>query len=328
MRANRSLKLPLVMTAGSISAQQPVWSPDIANIVYSHCSSCHHEGSIGPFPLMSYADAVDNATDMAALVPACEMPPWLADPEYRHFADENVLTHAEIDLVADRVLHGAPLGDPNLEPDPPSFPPCGSLLDTIDFQVAIPPYTLQYTTDEYRWFVTPDPFPTTVYVNAIEVFAGLDEVVHHADLSYDITGASLAHELADPLLGFNGNTGSPTYGFYMNARQPGGNVARYPQLEGIAVPPGSDFVVETYYGSGAQGDIDPTVMNLKFMTGPGIRPVSVGWLLGQDDMTGGPLFIPANTVRTFHQQWTVPYDRSFVSICPHMHNVGVSYTVW
>ena len=102
---------------------------------------------------------------------------------------------------------------PGQEPDPPVFPPGGSLLDTIDFQVAIPPYTLQYNTDEYRWFVIENPFPTTVYVNAIEVFAGLDSVVHHADISYDNTGQSLANDLLDPLPGFNGNTGTPTYSY-------------------------------------------------------------------------------------------------------------------
>ena len=45
-------------------------------------------------------------------------------------------------------------------------------------------------------------------------------------------------------------------------------------------------------------------------------------------MTDGPLVIPANTVQTFHQQYTVPSNRSFVSICPHMHHVGVSFKVW
>ena len=173
-----------------------------------------------------------------------------------------------------------------------------------------------------------NPFPTTVYVNAIEVFSGLDAVVHHADISYDNTGASLANDLMDPLPGFNGNTGSPTYSFYMNAWQPGGNVVRYPPQWGIAVPPNADFVIEIHYGPGAQGLVDSTVMNLEFVTGGGVRPVSVGWLLNTGNMTDGPLEIPANTVQTFHQERTVTANTSFVSICPHMHHVGVSYKVW
>lgn len=320
--------LAFVIGAAVCRAQDPVWSPDVANIIYNHCSSCHHAGGIGPFSLMSNADVVANGIVVAEAVQTRHMPPWPADPDYRHFAHENVLTQAEIDAVVDWVNFGAPFGDPLLEPDPPEFLPGGSLLDTIDFQVAIPPYTLQYNTDEYRWFVIENPFPTTIYVNAIEVFSGLDSVVHHADISYDNTGASLANDLLDPLPGFNGNTGSPTYSFYMNAWQPGGNVVRYPPQWGIAVPPNADFVIEIHYGPGAQGLVDSTVMNLEFVTGGGVRPVSVGWLLNTGNMTDGPLEIPANTVQTFHQERTVTSTTSFVSICPHMHHVGVSYKVW
>ncbi|MBK8338639.1 MAG: T9SS type A sorting domain-containing protein [Flavobacteriales bacterium] len=165
-------------------------------------------------------------------------------------------------------------------------------------------------------------------MNAIEVFSGLDAVVHHADISYDNTGASLANDMLDPLPGFNSNTGSPTYSFYMNAWQPGGNVVRYPPQWGIAVPPNADFVIEIHYGPGAQGQVDSTVMNLEFVNGGGVRPVSVGWLLNTSHMTDGPLEIPANTVQTFHQERTVTATTSFVSICPHMHHVGVSYKVW
>ncbi|MEO8066707.1 MAG: T9SS type A sorting domain-containing protein [Flavobacteriales bacterium] len=328
---NKCIPVVLLVAAHASTlccAQNPVWCPDVANIIYDHCSSCHHQGSIGPFELMSYSDVVDNGLSVQEQVGFRHMPPWPADPDYRHFAHENVLTQAEIDAVVDWVNFGAPFGDPGLEPAPPVFPAGGSLLDTIDFQVAIPPYTLQYNTDEYRWFVIENPFPTTVYVNAIEVFPGLDSVVHHADISYDNTGASLANDLADPLPGFNSNTGSPTYSFYMNAWQPGGNLVRYPPQWGIALPPNADFVLEIHYGPGNQGLVDSTVMNLEFVTGGGVRPVNVGWLLGNGNMTDGPLVIPANTVRTFHHEYTVPSNRSFVSICPHMHHVGVSFKVW
>jgi hypothetical protein len=309
-------------------AQEPVWSPDVANIVYTHCASCHHEGGIAPFALTNYAEASENAWAMAEQVAQRHMPPWPADPEYRHFKDENVLTQGELEAVVNWVLQGMPYGDPDQEPVAPQFPESGSLLDTIDLVVAIEPYTLQYNSDEYRWFTVPTDFPDTVYVNAIEVFPGLEEIVHHADISFDITGESADLDEEDPLPGFNGSTGSPVYSYYMNAWQPGGNIARYPPNWGIAVPPGADFVIEIHYGPGAQGQVDSTVMNLEFVTGTGIRPVRVGWLLGGGSMTDGPLFIPANTVRTFHQEYTVPSDRSFVSICPHMHHVGVAYTVW
>lgn len=321
----------MLMACANAYAQEPYWSPDVATIIYEHCSGCHHDGGIGPFPLMSYADAVAAGTAIPAAITSRHMPPWPANPEYRHFANENVLTQAEIDAIVDWINFSVPFGDPGLEPEPPQFLPGGSTLDQIDHVVAIEPYTLQYSTDEYRWFAITNPFPQTIYINKMEVVPGLEAVVHHCDISYDNTGASMAFDQQTPLPGFNSSTGSPTYSYYMNAWQPGGDVVEYPPNWGIAVPPGSDFVLEIHYGPGAQGQVDSTLINLQFTTATsGIRPVSVGWLLGQGAPTlvDGPFVLPANTVRTFHQEYVVPGTRSFLAICPHMHLLGKSYKVW
>ena len=58
------------------SAQSPTWSEDVASVIYANCSSCHHEGGIGPFSLMTYQDAVDNAYGIQSQVEAKLMPPW------------------------------------------------------------------------------------------------------------------------------------------------------------------------------------------------------------------------------------------------------------
>jgi hypothetical protein len=70
-------------------------------------------------------------------------------------------------------------------------------------------------------------------------------------------------------------------------------------------------------------------MNLRFVTAPGpVRPVRVGWMLNHGNMVNGPLFIPANTEQTFNHQLTLSNDRSLLSICPHMHQLGKSFEVW
>ena len=48
---------------------------------------------------MSYADVVDHALSIQEVVYWKHMPPWPADPDYRHFAHENVLTQEEIDAI-------------------------------------------------------------------------------------------------------------------------------------------------------------------------------------------------------------------------------------
>lgn len=322
----------LVIFSLKSKAQAIDWSAEVASIIYKNCSSCHHEGGMAPFSLTSYEDAVDYALSIQNVVNAGVMPPWPADPDYRHFAYEAVLDDDEINAINQWVNNGAPAGNLNLAPPPPVFANNGSLLQTIDFTVAIEPYTLQYNTDEYRWFVVSNPYTDTIYINQIEVFSGLDSIVHHADISYDVTGNSLQYDLMDPLPGFNSNTGWPTYSYYMNAWQPGGNIVTYPENWGIAVPPSADFVLEIHYGPGGQGLIDSTIMNLRFVTNiAAVRPVHVQWILYDSPpcLTDGPLAIPANTVQTFHQKSSpMPVDRSLISICPHQHHLGKSYRVW
>lgn len=316
----------------TVSAQTVDWSTQVAGIIYTNCASCHHTGSIAPFSLMSYDEAVENAFSIQNAVNAGKMPPWPADPDYRHFAYEAVLDQSEIDAINEWVNNEMSPGDLNTAPAPPIFAGNGSLLQSIDYTVKIEPYTLQYNTDEYRWFVIQTGFTDTVYVNKIEVIPGLDSIIHHADISYDLTGNSLEYDLADPLPGFNSNTGSPNYTYYMNAWQPGGGIAAYPENWGIMIPPGADFVLEIHYGPGAQGQVDSTIMNLQFVSNPqDVRPVSVQWILYDSPpcLQDGPLVIPANTIKTFHQKSSqMPEDRSFIAICPHQHHLGKSYRVW
>lgn len=269
------LSLFIASLSFSVSAQDPIWSPDVANIIYTHCSHCHHDGGIGPFPFMSYSDVVANAGLIPNAVTTRHMPPWPADPDYHHFANENVLTQGEIDALVDWCV-GAPLGDPNLEPDPPVYLPSGSVLSQIDATLAIEPYTLQFNTDEYRWFSVQNPSTSTIYINKMEVLPGLDGTVHHCDISYDLTNNTANLDAMDPLPGFNGSTGSPTYSKYMNAWQPGGDVISYPLGWGIEVPPNADFVFEIHYGPGGIGQTDSTIINLQYSTLSSNRPIQVG----------------------------------------------------
>ncbi len=72
--------------------QWPTWVEDIAPLVHDHCAQCHHTGGPGPFSLVTYEDVFFTAgLDLHAMQDG-EMPPWPADPDYRHFVGENVLS--------------------------------------------------------------------------------------------------------------------------------------------------------------------------------------------------------------------------------------------
>lgn len=327
--AKFSLLSFVILLSSSLMSQIPNWSEDIAPIVYSNCSQCHHEGTAAPFSLMSYEDMVENSLTAYFAMEEGWMPPWPADSDYRHFVNEPDITDEDIADILTWIENGHPFGDPEVEPEAPTYESSGSLLDHVDFVAAIEPYTLQFNTDETRWFVIPTNFSETKYINGIEVIAGID-LVHHADISIDATSTSANFDAQDPLSGFNSQTGSPNYSIYMNAWQPGAGPAKYPEGWGIPLNPGDDLVIEIHYGPGGAESIDETIMNLQFVEDPtNVRPISVGWHLNSGNMTDGPLVMPPNEITTFHQQ-AVPFntDKSLISICPHMHLIGKSYKVW
>ncbi len=321
----------LFLFSTQLFSQEYTWSEDIAAIIYDHCSSCHHTGAIAPFELMTYEDAVVYGDAIHHVVDEKSMPPWPADPEYRHFVGEEILSEQEIEAIDWWVSNNFPLGDQSVAPPQPVFPPLGSLLEEIDYTLEMEPYTLQTNSDEYRWFVIENPFEETVYISQIEVFLGLAQVVHHADLFVDVTGVSLANDLLDPLPGFNQNTGFPNISNYINAWQPGANIIRYPENWGFEVPPNSDFVFEIHYGPGGMSLTDTTKMNLRFIKNPqNVRSLKAEWTLNYGShLIDGPLYIPANEIVTFHQvKEPLTKDISVVTICPHMHQLGKSYRVW
>lgn len=330
MKAWKTTAIILIL-GSSLFAQNPTWV-DVAPIIYENCSSCHHEGAIAPFPLMSYADAASWWFEIKHEITERKMPPWPPNPAFRHFANETYLTEEERDLILAWTETGLIEGDPSLAPLAPEFPEGGIFLDTIDFHIDLPAYTLQFETDELRWFSVSNPFDDTIYINKLEVLPGLEEVVHHVDLYYDLSLTSAQNDLLDTLPGFNSSTGSPNIDFYINAWQPGAAQARYPKNWGIMVPPNADFMVEIHYGPDGQGKVDETDLFLQFTRKEDIeRAVRISWYLGHTapSLVDGPLFIPADSISTFHQESNpLPRDMSLIAICPHMHFLGATYKVW
>src|SRR5260370_30015613 len=83
-----------------LSATAPTFSHDVAPILYSRCVSCHRDGGVAPFPLVTYADAAKRARLIATVTANRYMPPWL--PSEPHFPHAMRLSPAEIALPASR----------------------------------------------------------------------------------------------------------------------------------------------------------------------------------------------------------------------------------
>ena len=110
---------------------QVTFSENIAPIIFEHCTKCHREGEIAPFPLTNYAETAAMASSIEYVTDSRYMPPWTPDHTYTTFRDENVLTDYEIATIAQWVADGAPEGNPALTPPVP-ISPTGSQVGPPD----------------------------------------------------------------------------------------------------------------------------------------------------------------------------------------------------
>lgn len=323
----------IVCAADSGFAQTPTWSDDVAKIIYNNCSSCHREGGIGPFALMSYEDAVANAYSISIQTASHLMPPWKANPNYVHFQDERILSDNDINTFSDWLAGGTPSGDLANAPEPPVFT-SASQMQSIDQTLQLPTWTVTTDIDQYRSFVIPAGASAGKYLNQIEYMPGNSSIVHHIVIWADPTNISQLLDNADPLPGFesNGTMPSSPFASLIGAWAPGTGVFKLPSNMGISIQQNFDYVVEIHYAPGSLNKSDSTKINLKFTTEPqpAIREVFVDAVLQYFfGMTDGPLFIPANTIKTFHEAYTLNgYDVSLIGVFPHMHKVGVSFKSW
>lgn len=97
------------------------FSQHIAPIIHQNCTPCHRPGSAGPFDLITYRDVAKRKKMVAKVTRERYMPPWPADPSYRHFVGERILTEEEIALLGRWAEQGAPIGDSSQIPAPPTF---------------------------------------------------------------------------------------------------------------------------------------------------------------------------------------------------------------
>lgn len=309
-----------------ISAQSPTWADDIACIVYNKCTACHNPDGVGPFSLMSYNDAfifrgsIKNATGEKS------MPPWNAKSGLVEYVDDLSLTDQEIALIAEWVDSGAAQGDPASAPNAPVFEGTEEITNP-DVVIQFPEYTSQAVEeDDYRCFVEPWPATQYQWVVGTEVVPGNTSIVHHNLFAWDPTNTAINLDAADPGPGYycfgnNGSSSSNQIGGWV----PGASASILPDGFGFQLPPGGNIIIQTHFPEGSVGQSDDTKINFQFSDQTNLRRIKGGAVLNHNNsLTNGPLFIPANTEKTFYAEATALEDMTVLSMTPHMHLIGVA----
>jgi hypothetical protein len=82
-----------------------------------------------------------------------------------------------------------------------------------------------------------------------------------------------------------------------------------------------------HYPINTQGKLDSTRVNLKFASGT-TREVMNMPILNHMTTINQNLVIPANTVRSFTAEYSIPYNTTLLSVMPHMHLIGKSMKIY
>lgn len=292
----------------------------VAPILWQSCAVCHHKGEVGPFPLLTYADASKRAGFLRDVTQERRMPPWKAEPNFGVFHGERRLSAAQIDTLARWAAAGAPEGDPKDLPSQPKFPE-GWQLGKPDLILKLPaPFTVPAGgPDIWRCFVIPFPIDVDKTVAAIEFHPGNRKVVHHSSLYLDNKGLARAKDGADGKPGYNsfGGPGIKTSGSLGGWTL--GDMPRFlPSETGMPVAKGSDLVMQIHYHSSGKDETDQSEVGIFFTSKPARRFVT-GLSVKQDQLD-----IPPGEKRhhVTAQSARLPADVQILSVSPHMHNLG------
>jgi hypothetical protein len=331
--------------------KQVTFWENIAPVIYKNCTSCHRDGEGGGFPLVSYNDVRKKAGTIAIVTQSRAMPPWPADPAYRHFADEKVLSDEEIKMISTWVENGCPIGDSLNIPSPPVFNDKTSQLGKPDLSVGFPSkyFIKGNNKDNFLVIKLPYELPQDTFIRTIEFVAGNKKLLHHMNGNLVVF---------NPDKKKNVNTGE----WYINAEDsfdshdmharigllhddnsypmlipsavnylPGVYSDKYP--DGIGgwhlTRKGVIYINTMHYGPSPVDDADSSYFNFFFTSTPPKRPMRE-LILGTIGVAPvvPELVIEPNTVKTFYTETVINKDISITTIVPHMHLIGKKFTAY
>lgn len=313
MRTYLTIVVVTMLGAPSLAAADtPTFYKDVLPILQTNCQACHRPGEVAPMSLLTYEQTRPWARAVRAAVVARTMPPWFADPDYGHFANERRLSSREIETITAWADGGAPAGRESDAPPPLTFENGWNI--TPDVIVEMPkPFELPASgTINYKYVVVKANFNEDMWVTAAEMRPGNSKVLHHGKvwvrppgstwMAKAVPGEAYERESHREILGNNMiEEGNDILGKF----NPGLGAQRF-DMDGAAkfVPKGSDLVFELHYTTTGEPTADaskvgmvlakapprtryyfhagPTAMNLAIPAGDGNAEVVSEITFGED----------------------------------------------
>ncbi|GAB3705901.1 hypothetical protein GCM10027592_38880 [Spirosoma flavus] len=315
-------------------AQTPTYNANIQPIIVRNCATpCHHPGGVGPFSLLTYEDAAKRGKFIAKVTQIRYMPPFPADRQFQHYANERGLSDKEINLIQDWVKGGMERGAEHMRKDirdvtegkgnvakaEPAAP---------DLVLRMKPYAIKGDgREDFRYFHVPMNLKEDIWVESIEFVPGNRKLLHHSRLMIDSTGTmatidGIAED--DPKLREFQKT--PLADEFLYGWVPGNDRVTFPSGTAKRIKAGSDLILNLHYSPSAKADEDQSEVRFYFAKKSVTRQVKT-LTLTENDVTNQPFLLEANTKPIFYINYgPLPDTVRLLSVMPHMHKLGRS--VW
>ena len=328
----------------SARSQELTYYKDIAPIIQTNCASCHQPGEAAPFSLLTWEDVAKRASFIRKVIQRRYMPPWHADRQYTHFANERSLSDSEISLITRWIDNKTPSGKEIESKSLPHNMVRGTLFSRKPDLVLTTSDSFHIPGDNTERFVIfkiPFDLKDSANVEAIEFFCNNKKLIHHANYAIQAVpdeSIDIKNTLASVNLTDDDRTKVDQYMPYRKIMSyyggwiPGTSYEYFPKEFGWVMPRRGVILLTVHFAPSATDETCISGVNLFFKKTPITRAMKVV-SFGSGGIGEGqiePIFyIKANTVQTFKLEVSNPnQDQSLLYVWPHMHLLGKEYKAY
>jgi thiol-disulfide isomerase/thioredoxin len=312
------------------SGEAVTYCKHIARLLQENCQCCHRPEEVGPFSLLTYADAAAWAEAMAEAVNERRMPPWHADPAHGNFRNDRRLSDADCQMLRAWADQGCPEGDAADLPPPRHFVRGWNIgqpdeVITMNKTAEVPAQAPRGGLP-YKYILAGKPFTQDRWVRAAEVRPGVRGLVHHINVYVLRPGKKTLPE-GDELEEHVGKQlfEDPSEDSLKDICElasyaPGDQTFELPEGMAKRVPKGSQLVFELHYVPNGKAQTDQSCIGLKYLDAEPEQQV-----LGGIAVNWAFLIPPGASDHRVVATHKFDQDSVILSMSPHMHLRGKSF---
>ncbi|MGH9558188.1 MAG: c-type cytochrome, partial [Bryobacteraceae bacterium] len=312
------------IAAAAPATSRPTFYKDVLPVLQKNCQTCHRPGEAGPMSFLYYESTRPWAKSIKDAVATKKMPPWFADPQYGHFANNRSLAQSDIDTLVAWVDTGANAGNPADAPQPITFTEGWSIgKPDVVFQMPKAFDVPASGTLDYRYVILHTNFTEDKYVQLAEARPSDREHVHHIIAfiresgSPWLKGAPAGVAFVPDKNGEGGGFG----GDFLAGYAPGTIPDRLKPGQAKLIKAGSDIVVQLHYTADGKPGEDRSKVGLIFSKEtPSERVLT---LAAADHKFVIPAGDPDYRVDS---RVTLQHDSTLTMMLPHMHLRGKNFS--